>query len=381
MGKVRYGIIGLGNQGFHYLVALLDRGLVENAEVTAICDTDPEKLERAQNALQNTHAVGFERYTELLDSGLCDAVLIETPHYFHPEMAIAALTRGIHVLCDKPAGVYTRQVREMNEAAAASQALFGMMFNQRTNCVYRKMREMIAEGRLGSLLRVNWIITDWYRTQAYYDSGSWRATWDGEGGGVLINQCPHQLDLLSWIVGELPIAVNGFCGYGQWHDIEVEDEVTAFFRYRNGATGTFVTTTGEAPGTNRLEISGTRGSLLCEHGILRFRENEEDCAAFIRTSAEGFRAPACKETVVETDGQNLQHLGILRNFTAAVLGREPLFVDGTEGICGVELMNAIALSGWQNGAEVRLPVDESLYLANLNQHRENGRRRFTQSVE
>ena len=366
---VRYGIIGLGNQGSYYLGKLFDRGLIPNAEVTALCDVNPVKLERATEELETVHAVCFDDYRKLLDSGLCDAILVETPHYLHSEIVTEALRRGIHVLCDKPAGVYTKQVREMNEVAASSKALFAMMFNQRTNCVYRKMRELIAAGRLGELVRVNWIITDWFRKQSYYDSGSWRATWDGEGGGVLINQCPHQLDLVSWIVGELPVSVNGFCGYGRWHEIEVEDEVTAFFRYANGATGTFITTTGEAPGTNRLEISGTRGKLLCEGGKLWFFENEQDVAEVIRTSTEGFLAPPCQQIVVETDGQNPQHAGILCNFTAAILGREPLFVNGLEGIRGVELMNAIELSGWRGGATVTLPVDEDAYLAELERHR------------
>lgn len=377
METVRYGVIGLGNQGMHYLSKYFNQGLVTDGVVTALCDVNPAKIENAKAKLQTIKATYFVNYTELLDSGLCDAVLVETPHYLHPEIVIAALERGIHVICDKPAGVYTKQVREMNEAAERSNALFAMMFNQRTNCVYRKMREMIADGKLGELQRVNWIITDWYRTQTYYDSGSWRATWDGEGGGVLINQCPHQLDLVSWIVGELPESVHGFCGYGKWHNVEVEDEVTAFFRYRNGATGTFITTTGEAPGTNRLEISGTRGKLLCEGKQLRFWENEEDSAAYIKTSTEGFKKPTCTETEVETDGQNLQHLRILLNFTAAVLGKEPLFVDGKEGIRGVELMNAIELSGWQNGAEIKLPVDETRYLEELNRHRAKSVRKVT----
>lgn len=375
MKKVRYGIIGLGNQGSYYLTGLFDKGLVADAEVTAICDINPAKIEHAKACLKNTRAACFADYAALLDSGLCDAVLVETPHYLHPEIVVAALRRGVHALCDKPAGVYTKQVREMNEAAAESGALFAMMFNQRTNCVYRKMREMIAEGKLGALQRVSWTITNWFRTQTYYDSGSWRATWDGEGGGVLINQCPHQLDLVSWIVGELPVAVHGFCGYGRWHDVEVEDEVTAFFRYASGATGTFVTTTGEAPGANRLEISGTRGKLLCEENQLYFYENCEDSAEFIRKSKAGFEAPACRKIAVETDGQNPQHLGIIRNFTAAILGGEPLFVAGPEGIRGVELMNAIELSGWRGGEEVTLPVDEEVYLAELNRRRAASRRK------
>ena len=369
MSKVRYGIIGLGNQGSYYAVGLFDKGATVDAEVTALCDINPAKIEAIKGRLQNTNAAYFTDYKEMLDSGLCDAILVETPHYQHPEIVMEALSRGIHVICDKPAGVYTRQVREMNEAARGSNALFAMMFNQRTNCVYRKMREMVQAGKLGTLQRVNWVITNWFRTQTYYDSGSWRATWEGEGGGVLINQCPHQLDLVSWIIGELPVSVNGFCGYGKWHNIEVEDEVTAFFRYKNGATGTFITTTGEAPGTNRLEISGTLGRLVCEGDRLCFWENETDSATFIQTATNGFAHPKHTKIDIETDGETPQHIGIINNFTAAILGREPLFVDGTEGIRGVELMNAIELSGWKGGAEVTIPVDEEEYLSELNAHR------------
>lgn len=368
MSKVRYGIIGLGNQGSYYAVGLFDKGATVDAEVTALCDINPAKIESIKGRLQNTNAAYFTDYKEMLDSGLCDAILVETPHYQHPEIVMEALSRGIHVICDKPAGVYTKQVREMNEAAGKSNALFTMMFNQRTNCVYRKMREMVQAGKLGRLQRVNWVITNWFRTQTYYDSGSWRATWEGEGGGVLINQCPHQLDLVSWIIGELPVSVHGFCGYGQWHNIEVEDEVTAFFRYENGATGTFITTTGEAPGTNRLEISGTLGRLVCEGDRLCFWENETDSATFIQTATNGFAHPKHTKIDIETDGETPQHIGIINNFTAAILGREPLFVDGTEGIRGVELMNAIELSGWKGGAEVTIPVDEEEYLSELNAH-------------
>jgi predicted dehydrogenase len=282
-------------------------------------------------------------------------------------MVIECLKRDIHVICEKPAGVYTKQVKEMNEVASKSKALFTIMFNQRTNCVYRKMREIITSGELGQLQRMTWIITNWFRTQAYYDSGSWRATWDGEGGGVLINQSCHQLDLVQWIVGELPVAVNGFCQYGKWHDIEVEDEVTAYLRYANGATGVFITTTGEAPGVNRLEISGTKGKLLCEGETLKWYRNQMDSREYSKTETGGLIP--CDVIDVETDGKNPQHAGIINNFANAILGIEPLFVDGCEGIAGVELMNAIELSGWNGGAEVTLPVDEDAYLKVLNEKR------------
>ena len=369
MEKVRFGIVGLGNQGSYYTKGLFAEDKIENGVLTAVCDWNPAKLDAVKEALEDRDVAYFADFTQMLDSGLVDAVLVEVPHYDHPDMVIQCLNRGIHVVCEKPAGVYTKQVKEMNEVASSSKALFAMMFNQRTNCLYRKMREIVASGELGQLQRVTWIITNWFRTQAYYDSGSWRATWSGEGGGVLINQCPHQLDLVQWIVGELPVAVNGFCHYGKWHDIEVEDDVTAYLRYANGATGVFITTTGEAPGVNRLEISGTKGKLLCDGETLQWYKNSVDSQEFSKGAAGGFDRMDLEIIDVETDGKNPQHAGIINNFANAILGIEPLFVDGREGIAGVELMNAIELSGWNGGAEVALPVDEDAYLAALNEKR------------
>lgn len=371
MQKIRFGIVGVGNQGSHY--ANIFKGCyedkkIDNGVLTALCDNDEAKLEKARENYASMQVSFFNDYKEMLDSGLIDVVLVEVPHYQHPEIVTECLQRGINVICDKPAGVYTKQVREMNEIAKKSAAKFGMMFNQRTNCVYRKMREMIAGGELGELQRVNWVITDWFRTQNYYDSGSWRATWKGEGGGVLINQCPHQIDLVQWIVGEMPVSVRGFCKYGRWHDIEVEDEVTAFFEYKNGATGTFITTTGEAPGTNRLEISGTKGKLVCEAEKLYFYRNEQDSQAFSKTEPNGFAKPKMEKIEVETDGRNPQHVGIINNFANALLGLEEQFVEGTDGINGVELMNAIELSGWNDGEKIALPIDETRYYNELQQH-------------
>lgn len=373
MEKIRFGIIGLGNQGSSYMFNIFDAGLVENGVVTAVCDTNPVKIDNIKNGTANKDVAYFADYIEMLDSGLCDAILVETPHYQHPEIVMECLKRDINVICEKPAGVYTKQVREMNELAKKSKAHFAMMFNQRTNCVYRKMREIIQSGGIGDLQRVSWIITDWFRTQYYYDTGSWRATWAGEGGGVLINQCPHQIDLVSWVIGEQPVAVNGFCKYGRWHDIEVEDEVTAYFEYANGATGTFVTTTGETPGTNRFEVSGTLGKLICEGNKLVWYKNEEDSQAFVKVSTGTWQRPKYEIIEVETDGKNEQHAGIIKNFANALLGLEDFFVDGLEGINGVELMNAIELSGWKQGARVTLPVNEEEYLEELNKRRATSR--------
>ena len=376
MEIVKYGIIGVGNQGSYY-AKLLTNGEIENAKLCAVCDISEVKLQSAKEKY-GEDCKYFADYKQMLAEKVCDVVLVETPHYLHPEMVIDCLNSDHHVICDKPAGVYTKQVNEMNAVAKARGVKFAMMFNQRTNCVYRKMREIVANGGIGELQRVNWIITDWFRTQAYYNSGSWRATWDGEGGGVLINQCPHQIDLVQWVVGQMPKTVRGFCKYGRWHDIEVEDDVTAYFEYENGATGVFITTTGEAPGTNRFEISGTKGKLLCEGSNLTWYKNSEDSYIFSQTTDKGFAAPAMEVISVETDGNNPQHAGILRNFTNAVLGKEELFVEGVEGIYGVELMNAIELSGWNNGEEIVLPVDEDRYLKELTEKRKTSRVKNTE---
>ena len=245
--------------------------------------------------------------------------------------------------------------------------VFAIMFNQRTNCVYRKMHEMVQSGRYGQIKRVNWIITDWYRTQAYYNSGGWRATWDGEGGGVLLNQCPHNLDLLQWICG-LPCRVRAFCHNGKWHQIEVEDDVTAYLEFPNGATGVFVTTTADAPGTNRFEITLERGKLVAEHDNLTFFELEQNERDFCFTATGGFEQPAGHEVTIELDGKNPQHVGVLNAFAGAILRGEPLVADGTEGIRGLELSNAMHLSSWTDQT-VTLPIDEALFLEKLNEHR------------
>ena len=369
MDNVRYGIIGLGNQGSTYIKYFFNEGKIKDCVITAVCDINPKRLDAAKEYIKDKDVKYFENYKDMLDSGLVDAVLVEVPHYLHPQMAIDCLERNINVLVEKPAGVYEKQVEEMNEASKKSGALFGMMFNQRTNPLYRKMRELVSNGAIGEFQRVTWIITDWYRPRAYYEAGGWRATWDGEGGGVLINQCPHQIDLLCWIIGEMPSSVNAFCKYGKWHDIEVEDDVTAYFEYKNGATGVFITTTGECPGSNRLEISGTKGKLLCENGKLKLYELEKDINEFSKENTAMFGKPGFTVTEIPLNEPSPEHVGILNNFKQAILGKEQLFVSGREGINGVRLMNAIEYSGWNGGEKEQIPVNLDKYLATLNEKR------------
>ena len=371
MNEVRIGIIGIGGMGSNHAKMILS-GQVPRLRLTAVADVSQSRLDWAKENLPEDIAL-FSDGRALIDSGKCDAVLIATPHYFHPEYVVYALEHGVHALSEKPAGVYTKQVRAMNEAAEKSDKVFAIMFNQRTNCVYRKLHEMIESGELGQLRRVNWIITDWYRTQAYYDAAGWKATWDGEGGGVLLNQCPHQLDLLQWLCG-LPVKVRAFCHEAKWHDIEVEDDVTAYMEFENGATGVFVTTTGDAPGTNRLELTFEKAKIVCEYDRLtydRLTVNERD---FCRTEKNGFAKPQTERITVETDGRNEQHAGVFKAFTARILDGTPLIADGTEGIRALMLSNAMFLSSWLDRT-VTLPIDEDLFLAELNKRRSTSKKK------
>ena len=365
MEKVRIGIIGIGNMGSGHCNNITS-GAVDGMELTAVTDIKETRIQWAKENLSQTVAV-FDNAKELMESGLCDAVIIATPHYDHPGLAIQAFEHELHVMCEKPAGVYTKQVRLMNEAAGKYNLVFALMFNQRTNPVYRKMHELVNNKTLGQIKRVNWIITDWYRTQAYYDSGDWRATWNGEGGGVLLNQCPHNLDLLQWICG-MPSSVQAFCHNGKWHDIEVEDDVTAYLTYPSGATGVFITTTGDAPGTNRLEITLEKGKIVSENNVLTLYELEVNEREYCFKATEGFKQPEGHFVNVSTEGNNPQHIGVLNAFAGNILHGTPLIADGTEGINSLMLSNAMHLSSWL-GRSVELPVNEEMFLEELNKKR------------
>lgn len=375
METVKLGIIGIGNMGNAHAKKVLD-GEVPGMTLTAVADR--REIRRNWAAENLADVTIFEEGEDLIKSGLCDAVLIATPHYQHPTLSILAFEHNLHVLCEKPAGVYTLQVREMNAAAEKSDRVFAMMFNQRTNCLYRKMNELAKSGELGAIKRVNWIITDWYRTQIYYDSGDWRATWEGEGGGVLLNQCPHQLDLIQWICG-MPSKVRAFCHEGKWHDIEVEDDVTVYLEYPNGATGTFVTTTADAPGTNRFEITFEKGKLVCENDKLILTKLEVNEREFCKTATGGFDTPKSETFEVETDGENEQHVGVMKKFANAILNGTPLVADGKEGINGLMLSNAMHLSSWLDQT-VTLPIDEHLYKAELDKRRANSRKKEAKDI-
>ncbi len=357
---VRFGIIGMGNMGSVHARNFMD-GKVINGELAAVCDPDPSKLARAKEICPSAEA--FNSVEELFKSGTADAVIIATPHYSHPPLVMEALGHGLHVITEKPAGVYTKAVREMNEAAAKSGLVFGIMYNQRTNPLFRKMREIVRSGELGGLKRTSWLITDWYRPQAYYNSGGWRATWKGEGGGVLLNQCPHNLDLWQWICG-MPSSVTAFTHEGKWHNIEVEDDVTAYVEYPNGATGVFVTSTADTPGDNRFEVLGNNGKLVCENGKLIYSRLKTPERVFNAEATESFSQPEAEVFEVECSGVETSHSGVLSAFAGKINGTDELIARGEEGINGLTISNAMHLSSWL-GKTIKLPLDEDLYYTEL----------------
>jgi len=349
----------MGKGHAQYLI----EGQVKGAVLAAVSDVRPESLELAKQTWGD-QLLTYASASEMFRSGEIDGVLICTPHYDHPKMTIEALEAGLHVLVEKPAGVYTKQVREMNEVAAKSGKVFGIMYNQRTNPLYAKLKELISSGELGEVRRTNWIITNWYRPQAYYNSGGWRATWAGEGGGVLINQDPHQLDLWQWTTGLMPKRIRAFCGFGKHRSIEVENDVTAYVEYENGATGVFVTSTYECPGTNRFEISGDRGKIVIENDRMTFWRLRELESEFNRTNTESFAQPECWQFDIPITPGGAQHKEITQDWTNAILHGKPLLAPGEEGIKGLTISNAMLLSTWIDDW-VELPINEDLFYEKL----------------
>ena len=375
MSEIRVGVIGVGNMGTAH-AACLHEGRIDGMRLTAVCDLRAERLEEC--ARRFPEAERFEDYRAMIHSGLVDAVIVAVPHPLHSDVAMAALDAGLHALTEKPIDVRVSKARQLCAAAKKSGKVFAIMLNQRTNPLFRRAREIVQSGQMGALKRTVWIITNWYRTQFYYDSGSWRATWAGEGGGVLLNQAPHNLDLWQWICG-MPVKVRAFCHEGKWHDIEVEDDVTAYVEYENGATGTFITTTGDCPGTNRFEVTLDGGKLVVENDELYMYKLEMFEQEFSQTWKNGFGTPKCEKIRVETDGFNPQHVEVLRAFAAHIMNGEPLVASGVEGIRGLTLANAMYLSSW-TGETVELPLDEERFLEELNKRRATSRRKEDVSI-
>jgi predicted dehydrogenase len=352
MKELRLGIIGLGNMGRVHAASVL-AGNIPRCRLTAVCDANAKSLSSYGEAAR------FSVVSELLRSDAVDAVLIATPHYSHTTIGIEALRAGLHVLVEKPISVHKADCQRLIAAHRSKKQVFAAMFNQRTDPYYLKLRELIRSGELGKIRRINWIITNWFRTAAYYASGGWRATWAGEGGGVLLNQCPHNLDLWQWMFG-MPARVRAHCKVGRYHKIEVEDDVTAFMEYADGTTGVFITSTGEAPGTNRLEVTGERGRVVIENDRFLFTRNEVEMTEFSNTTKQGFACPPTWNVEIPIAGHGGQHNQILENFTEAVLDRKPLIAPASEGIHSVELANTMLLSSFSEKT-IQLPLNAAAY--------------------
>ncbi|MFA6715612.1 MAG: Gfo/Idh/MocA family oxidoreductase [Victivallaceae bacterium] len=353
MRQVKIGIIGVGSMGQAHIsnIAALD-----NCRLTAVCDIDGEKLKRFQTE-KDIKAFGYSG--SFFREADVEAVIIATPHYFHNTLAIEAFEHGKHVLTEKPIAVHKADAESMIAAAAKHPELkFAAMFNQRTIPAHRKIKQLIDDGELGEIRRINWIITDWFRTEIYYASGDWRATWKGEGGGVLLNQCPHQLDLLQWFFG-VPSKIRANMAFGKYHKIEVEDEVTAFLEYPNGATGVFIASTGEAPGTNRLEISAERGRLVYENGKIEFKRNEIPVSEFSAATDKRFGIPEFWNVEIPASDSNpFQHRDIIEDFSNAIIKNTQVMTPAAEGINSLEIGNAMLLSALQDKT-VELPMDSA----------------------
>jgi predicted dehydrogenase len=351
--RVRIGVIGTGGMGSGHCNILPK---IPETELTAICDIDPQTR---QKVAEQYGVPGFATHTELLDSGLVDAVTIATPHYFHPPIAIDAFRRGLHVLSEKPLGVTVSAVDAMIKAARESGRKFAVMYQMRTEPPNIAARRIVESGQLGNIYRTSGVMA-WYRSQAYYDSGGWRATWTGEGGGVLINQAPHGLDLFSWL-GGLPTRITGQTRT-RLHDIEVEDEAFATLEYANGAHGYLYASTTEMPNHNMIEICGDRGKIVLHGSQLKFFEVKDGIREHATTTAEMWGSPKTEEVPVELPerGEFRDHAAIMRNFARAILFDEPIVAPGEEGLNAVELINGVILSS-KTGKPVSVPVNRAEY--------------------
>ena len=357
MEFVKFGVIGIGNMGSAH-VTFIDA--LPNTKLTAVCDINPAAFDRIKPELRAKIQCFTDADTFFKEADV-DAVLIAVPHYDHPDLAIKAMKAGKHIIVEKPIAVHKAEAeRLIAEGEKHPELKKSLMFCQRTIGAHKKLKQMIDSGELGKIRRVNWVITNWFRSQAYYDSGDWRASWRGEGGGVLLNQCPHQLDLWQWLFG-MPKIVQAVAKLGKYHDIEVEDEVNAYMEYEDGMVGNFIASTGEMPGENRLVITAEKGRVTYENGKIQFLRNEVETSKYCKTTKKSFGTAdhwIC-EIPASADGSK-QHSNVIENVVNAILHDAPLIAPMEEGIRGLELGNAMLLSGLKNKT-VTLPMDSAEY--------------------
>ena len=368
---MRLGIIGVGNIGLQHANNILS-GIIQGCVVTALCARGSCSLAEQLNIPQ------YSDYKELIDKQVCDAVIVATPTWSHLEIGCYALSRGLHVLMEKPIGISVAEGERMLELVRPEQ-IFGLMLNQRADPIFVAMKKKMDENLLGSLQRINWTMTNWFRPEIYFQTSNWRATWAGEGGGLLVNQCIHNLDILQWICG-MPMSIQGFCGFGKYHNIEVEDEATAFFEYGNGATGSFIGSTGEAPGVNRFDIIGDQGMLSYDGDRLLHFENRPSTSEFSQNTTEMFGQPEVCITDLSVSPPVNQHAIILQNFINAISCSESLIAPAQEGLKALAIANAILLSAWDH-EQIQMPLDSARFHKALSERRAQSRLRATSQAE
>ncbi len=357
---MKFGIIGLGNIGRVHANNILS-GAVQNAELAAVANQPIESLD-------DFKAKGIAVFADantLIESGLCDAVIVALPTHLHAPIGIKALENGLHLMMEKPLACHMAEGERILAAKQRENQIAGLMMNQRTHPCYVKIKQWIEGGELGELQRVSWTMTNWFRPEVYYQSSPWRATWKGEGGGVLMNQCPHNLDVLQWLVG-MPSKIRATCSFGKYHHIEVEDEVTAVFEFPNGATGQFAASTGEAPGCNRLEIVGDLGTIITDGNTVKLIRCSESVSEFNKTTDEMFGSPETTEEIFTPSEAVNQHAAILNNFVKAANSEATLIAPADAGLNSLQLAGGMIYSTWIND-EVELPLDSAAYEKIMNE--------------
>jgi predicted dehydrogenase len=351
MQPLRIGLVGLGTMGRGHLSK--ETALPE-VQIVGVADVDPAAV---QSASQTYGLPGYSSYQELIENGNCEAILIATPHPFHAPIAQYAARHGLHILSEKPIAVTVAEADAMLDAAKKAGVLLGVMFQTRTEPWFKATHDLLASGVIGPIYRSVIVASHWYRTQAYYDSGSWRGTWTGEGGGVLMNQSPHSLDMFIWLGGK-PTRVLARTST-RFHRIEVEDTAEALIDYGGDHTGYLYTSTAEWPGDDRYEFSGERGKLVVNGRSVRlYRATERVQDTIDHLAVWGKPTGAWEEIPVE--GEPPGHAAVVVQFARAVRLGEPLVATGEDGVNSLELGNAIMLSGDLNQA-VDLPLNRNAY--------------------
>lgn len=369
MSELNFAVIGVGRMGKRHAFNLY-HGFIHGVRLCAVCDTDEAAL--AWCAKHLPKAERYIDYQQLLEKQKLDAVIISTPHYFHPEIAAYSINKGIHTLIEKPLAVSTADAKNVIEAARGNPGIrAAVSFNQRSNPMYRHAKKLIESGRLGAIRRINFTISDWYRSQAYYDQGGWRASWSGEGGGCLINQCVHQLDILQWLAG-MPRSITAKCST-VGRRINVENDVAAIFDY-GSFNCSFSASTHELKGTNRLEIACDKGKIIIGSFFMKVYFHKSETAVNAETK-EGYGFAPSRISIscygllrMLIDLCVGQQLRSVRAFAADIRGKGPMLAHVSEGLASVELINGTYLSSWK-GETVQLPVNDNEYRKALDAHR------------